>query len=386
VTKQPGDNFRIAAVLDTGTEAVNHLDVLQVSSEDDDLYVSPSTNVVAGFVGGISPMLTVWRKLHLEFDTMAEPPASGSEVIAFSGSIVSVTPNKPVQGRSLVRVRHTIGAGSNDRFEHGKLEISGYGAYVISNSHTAIMGAQFITALEINGVPGAVPIGTAVTLYDDDNKYLISDPLFPSLLTLQSPPLPALHHVGPCLATNAARFAAAYITLVDANAQGFSIGTAIPFKRQSGMGPFDVGNQELKGSDRPEFWAFTAVFGFEPEANEDFDPDGESGTLGITQKSLGGLVHSFSVVYLETNRDGAFLDAFPASFVNPFSTAGLQRAYVDQIYSTMAHEIAHSPGSLRRASSDHKEQGLMSGGLNRTRENFGPETLARFRQTTQWTR
>jgi len=384
VSFQPGNNFRVAVVLDAPA-AQAHLDQLQVTDANAPLYVTAGTNAVSGFVGGISPMLTVWRKLHLEFDTMGIPPASGSEALSFAGSIVNVTPNKPTQGHSIVRVRHTLGAGSADRFQDGKVEIAGFGAHVISNSHTAIVGAEFMTTLRIIGVPGAVSSGTAATLYDDDNHYLSNDPLFPSLLTLQSPPVPALDHVGPCLATNAARFAAAYISLINANTQGFSTGTAIPFKRQSTMGPFDVGNQELKGKDRPEFWAFTVVFGFEGGAYEDFDPNSEPGTLGITQKSVGGLLHSFSVIYLESNRDGAFFNAIPSNFTTPVFIPGLVRDYLEQIYSTVGHEIAHAPGG-QRESVDHKEEGLMNGGLNRSREAFTPKTVLRLRRTAQWTR
>jgi hypothetical protein len=387
VSFQPGNNFRVAAILNmAGAEA--HLDQLQVTNANAPFYVAAGTNALSGFAGALSPMLTTWRKLHLEFDTMGTPPSSGPEVISFSGSVDTVIPNKPMQGHSIVRMRHTIGAGTVDRFEDGKLEISGYGPYVISNSHTAIMSGQFVTAVEINGVPGMVPSGVAATLYDDDNHYLSNDALFPSLLTLQSPPLPATNHTAACLATNAARFAIAYITLLNANTQGFSTETIIPFKRQAGMGPFDVGNQELKGKDRPEFWTFTVVFGFEGDAAEDYDPNEESGTLGLTQKSFGGLVHSFSVIYLEVCREEAFRGVSPSSFMITGSTNFLRDQYIQEIYATVAHEMGHAPKSsvLRFSYHDHSEGALMQAGSGRAREVFSPMTVRRFRETTQWTR
>jgi hypothetical protein len=192
--------------------------------------------------------------------------------------------------------------------------------------------------------------------------------------------------VGPCLATNAARFAAAYITLVDANAQGFSTGTTIPFKRQAGMAFFDVGNQQLKGKDRKEFWAYTVVFGYEPGADEDFDPNDEGGALGVTQKSLAGLFHSFSVIYLEPNREAQFSLALPAAFMAASLTNSLRAQYVQEIYASAAHEIGHAPGSLRLSFLDHNEKDLMAGGLGRHVAFFSAKTLLRFRQATQWTR
>ena len=69
----------------------------------------------------------------------------------------------------------------------------------------------------------------------------------------------------------------------------------------------------------------------------------------------------------------------------PLAVPKLERNYFEQIYSTFGHEIAHAPGG-QRASVDHKEEGLMLPGLNRTRSLFEPETLLRLRRTAQWTR
>lgn len=390
VTKQPGDNFRIAAVLDT-PNAATHLNALQVFSADDDYYVSADNNAIPGFVGGLSPMITVWRKLHLEFDSMAAPPASGLDAIYASGSITSFRPNYPVAGRSQLQLSHNNISGTDyNLFERGKLEITGIGTYrVLQSAFTAVLLASGAasTTVEIEGAPAGAANGTTVKLYDDDDRFLSNDPpLYSSGLGLQSPSVPALHHVAPCLATNAPKFADAYIALVDANARGFSTGTLISFKRQAGPAFFDVGNQQLKGTDRPDFWAYTVVFGYEPEIGEDGDPNGEAATLGETQKSLSGLFHSFSVVFLEPNREIAFQGVPVPSFASQGSTNSIRSQYVEELYLTVAHEIGHAPKSWRHEYFDHKESGLMGTDPGRARQRFTPKTLLRFRETTQWTR
>lgn len=69
-TKKPGDNFRVAL-------AFKHEDLnsLQVSSPEGQGFVPGNSDKQAtGFNGVVSPMLTVWRKLWLERDTMDRVP------------------------------------------------------------------------------------------------------------------------------------------------------------------------------------------------------------------------------------------------------------------------------------------------------------------------
>ncbi|MCI0746639.1 MAG: hypothetical protein L0Y58_14660 [Verrucomicrobia subdivision 3 bacterium] len=387
VTTKPGDNFRIAAVLDTGADAISHLNALQTTNEFVDLYVGPDTNAITSFVGGISPMLTIWRKLHLEFDSMLAPPSTGPETIYISGTVVSIRTNFPAAGRSHVKVRHAIGSGPDNIYERGKLEITGGGTYAITNSHTSIIGSEFITLLEIGGVPPAVQAGTAVKLYDDDDRFLTSDPLYPSDLNLQSPPLPLNSRSAEFVQTNQARFAPAYIQLVDANALGWNTQSTISFKRHADAalvgGAFDAGNQQLKGTDRPEFWAYTVVFGYQSSSLDDGDPDTESSLDGITIKK-GIAPNGYSVIYVEAIRDQVFGPVPNASFTVPLSVAGLRRSYHGEIYTTIVHELGHAPGDTSGIS-DHREGGLMKRDpTNSELLEFGPATVKRFRSAARW--
>lgn len=68
VTMQPGDNFRIAAACKASALAP-----LTVADPSAPGYIEANGNQVAVFAGRISPMLTVWRKLYYEVDTMDRP-------------------------------------------------------------------------------------------------------------------------------------------------------------------------------------------------------------------------------------------------------------------------------------------------------------------------
>ena len=64
VTMQPGDNFKIVAT--TNGEYLNTLKVDSVKVKDGE------GNTLPTLMGKITPMLTVWRKLHIEVDSMGK--------------------------------------------------------------------------------------------------------------------------------------------------------------------------------------------------------------------------------------------------------------------------------------------------------------------------
>jgi hypothetical protein len=390
VPTQPGDNLRVAAVLDTpGAQA--YLDSLQVTVASDDFYVSADTNAVPDFVGGISPMLTIWRKLHLEFDTMIAPPTSGAEANYVTAAVNWFRPNYPTTGRSLIGVRHPQVSSGKGLFENGKIEITGVGTFAVTGSSTfSDVNNRAFTALALTNSPSGVQTNQTVKLYDDDDQYLTNEVVFQSILDLPSPPLPALHHLTPFINTNQVKFGEAYIMLVNANALGWNTQTNIAFARHADIGTttslLDVGNQQLKGTDKPEFWAFTVVFAYQGLDKEDGEDDSEAPLAGATREPLGGLLHSFSAVYLEAIRERQFA-LLPAAYFTTTNNKGVLRsAYFEDLYVTMAHEIGHAPGNQLEGT-DHKEGAVMvKGAIGVNRSGFNAKTLRRFRTATSWTR
>lgn len=392
VTWQPGDNFRVAALLDTAGASA-HLDALQVTNPAGAMFLTADQSFVKGFAGGLSPMLTVWRKLHLEFDSMEAPPASGPEANFVSGKTFGVSQNSPVAGHTRVRVSHSIQTSpSANRFERGKLEVPGIGSYKVMKSLTQVGQVQFVTTLEIQGIVPSMPDGTAVRLYDDDDQYLANDPVYPSTLNLPSPPMPANGRSGEFVQAIRADFAPAYILPIDANALGLNLTQTIPFRRNSEIGrlnsPFDAGNLDLKGKDRPEFWAYSVVIGYEPSTSEDGEPDSEEVLLGICSDDWKpSTLSGFAVAYIEGNRDKAWglnrtdVQLNEIGFVNAFA-ATYQDFFLNRLYGTIAHEIGHSPGG---SLIDHWEGGLMKVGGDPIDQNvFAGKSIARFRAASKW--
>ena len=286
-------------------------------------------------------------------------------------------------GLSVVQVSHEPAENGYNLLENGKIIIGGV-AYKIRNSTSATR----ITYLQIQGVPPGGTVGTPVQMYDDDDQYLTNDPLYPSLLTLQSPSVPALHHVIPFLHTNQWRFAEAYITLVDANAMGWNTQTTISFHRHADVGtgsPFDAGNLQLKETDRSTFWAFSVVFAYQGPQSEDGERDNEAPVAGVTPELFGVVLQPYSAVYLEAVRERIFFGVPPPNFTLQNEAENLKKQYLDDLYVVMAHEVGHAPGR-QGGGADHSEGGIMKAGADAvSRLGFSARTLRRFRSATSWT-
>lgn len=412
VSLQPGDNFRVAAALD-GPGAVNHLNQLQVTDLVTPFYVTPDQEQVEGFIGALSPLLTVWRKLHLEFDSMVAPPTSGPEALYEPVVLFRVTPNRPIAGHSQVTLIWTNGLEGYNHYERGKLEITGAGGYRTLNSRTTrVPGGRMFTEVELDAVLATNTVGLPAKLYDDDDQYLTNDPLYPSNLGLQSPPLPALNQIGAFLQAAQPKYAAAYITLVDANAMGWNTQPNIAFKRY--VAPYttagtilDNGNLQLKGTDRAEFWAFSVVFAYQPTTVfgffgigpvievaffDDGDWDGETPLSGSTRENpVTGTPEPYSAVFLEAIRDYEFgrrgnSPPQPTEFVHPIRAPSLANQYIQRVYAVLAHELGHAPGR-RSGTDDHNEGGILDSGAPQSLagDQFRPASIARFRGVTSWT-
>ena len=402
VTLQPGDNFRVAALLDTEGAAA-HLDLLQVQNEPLFYYVTADNKQVSDFAGSVSPMLTVWRKLHLEFDSMAAPPSSGPEALHDAATVWRVSPNYPTAGRSGLGLTLNRVVNGLNLYEGGKLEIPGVASYRIlkSTARSHIGGQKSSIGIEIDAVAPTNLVGLAANLFDDDDRFLTNDPpAYPSILDLTSPPLPMTSlsndRTTNLIAGIKSQFGFAYILPLDANALNWNAQRTIPFKRHAAPslsgGYYDAGNQELNRTDRSAFWAYTVVFGYQRGASDDGDPNDEALFLGETIKKTPISANGYSVLFLETIRDRIFADEQPIAFSSPGEVVRLRRQYLGMIANVLAHEVGHAPGN-QGENGDHAENDLMKSGppdntgidaAGNPILNFTPATIRRFRSATQW--
>lgn len=148
VGKFPGNNYIVAASSDA-----SYLNTLKVKGTT---LTDASGNAVDQNKVKVTPMLSVWRRLHVEVDSMG----------IVSGNIVSGTVmqgnRQTTKGDTRIYVNQTLEPG---RFQGGRIIITGHGVFpVITNTYDAL--GHFVT---ISGSTPNAFVGAGFTLYDDDD-------------------------------------------------------------------------------------------------------------------------------------------------------------------------------------------------------------------------
>jgi hypothetical protein len=353
VTFQPGDNFRIAADFfgATGLASLN----------DDN--VPAGNDQLPNCSAGLTDMLTVWRRLWIEQDSMAALKGTDNIIIS-SGPPAQVTVNSPSPGLSTVRLGFNLvlsGFSTINQFEEGKITFGGLPAgsnvFVIYSSTANYTSGDSVVVIGVPG-PGAIAPGTTFELVDDDDRTLL--PHFPS---------------AGAVGQNA--FAKAYINLCYHPASR----SIIPFN----MNLFDL-EQLVNASwtsgkqleTHQDSWCFLIVGCYQPEQRGDGDPDyqreigpkpytspGEDPvvTKGVTP---GGAwtrdSNECAAIFLETIRD---CDAY-------------SRNTTSMVPIIVSHEIAHA------LTPTHDVGGIFDHEPAPSDVDFMPETILRMRKTVTW--
>jgi hypothetical protein len=140
VTMQPGDNFRVAAALEADMLDDLTVNPLDLQTDPELLYVPAGNDAgLDGFDGKLTQMLTVWRTLHVELDSMEPVPAPPHpQQNIKSGKVVEIRGASPEAKEITVDMDLRDGSPDMDddevplgfgRFELGELTI-GTGAGV----------------------------------------------------------------------------------------------------------------------------------------------------------------------------------------------------------------------------------------------------------------
>jgi hypothetical protein len=385
---QPGNNYRVAVVVTpaNATASISLAD-LQVANATATSYVSWDSDQqvpAAEFGGVLSPLLTVWRKLHVEQDSMPAPsddhtnnPQRNFETGTIVDAPASVAGSSPAQYKFHLDVDLS---GGNNRFEGGRILIADK-LYDVVRNENRVFGGDEITILDdpanpITAISGGAA-GKAFYLTDDDGRYL--DPGVNDLPRTD-------------LVTDAvrAKFVPAYIEVDTAVANAT---VSVPFILNVPADQNTDLNKNVPTSDA--YWACRVIAAFQQAVVEDGDPMGEGLTDGGTRRHSGD-----SYIYLETIRE-PFKDALIVTHpTNQFDVDGrtnaLQRLPMRR-EEIVAHEIGHNPqndlthdivhGSFV-TTPDHAENGLMSEGADAgdgaVRASFSPLTIHRFRESKKW--
>jgi hypothetical protein len=388
-TQKPGANYRIAAVL---SAAAGQLDALQVTNADAAHYFAPGAELVRGFTGVSSPTLTIWRKLHIEVDSMAAAPDPIPENLV-TGTITSFADDTPNYGFVRLGLGLDLAAQAN-QFEYGDLSVAGVNLLVRSNSEN-VAPDEFtevqdtIDVFKDAGITAAQLIGQSFTLTEDDNR-------FNDLHGWQELPLHDAHAA--VLQPVRAKYAPAFIEIIDANAAGLNENLTVTFKlNESAEGHAiniipDVYNDALDVGGTEFFWAHAVVFGLQPKTSQDGDPYAETQYFGGTPFTLaadGWVGLGYSAIYIEIHRERVMFSSMQDLIFNPttnfFATEAIEERavfYRNLLYGTIAHEIGHGP--TIGPDDDHNDGGLMGAGGDNISVDFSAASIRRFRSTNEW--
>ncbi|MFM2166280.1 MAG: hypothetical protein RIS79_651 [Verrucomicrobiota bacterium] len=332
VTPQPGNNYRVAMAFNE-----DDLDMLQVDDQREEGYVTADDGQPRGFAGIASPLLTVWRRLHIEVDMMQWYTGDKPAPDRMTATVTGVT--------SSGVVTFSEDLGQPDDFYQGGRIVSGGGQATINHSS----GNQ----VRVGGFAANVSLGPCV-LYDDDDTGLASDPL------------PRTQSIINTAVKD--KFKPAYIDIM-ARTQGNTRPT-LPFSLYSAGGYTTSldDSQDTLGQDTDSFWNHTLVVAYQPAMENAGDPPEGTVQTGFSHNDHYPILQDliFSAVFLEVVRD-----------VNDgFYNANLPAAIDDVV----AHEIGHIPGQLLQ----HTEAGLMELPSGTRSHYFGASTLRRLRKYPFW--
>jgi len=383
---QPGSNYRVAVTLN---QFSTDLDALQVSDSSQESYVTADDEQVSGFPGAVSPLLTVWRKLHIEVDSMDPgPPSSGPEANFIEGTVANIVDNNVDFGIYAVDY-------DQDAFKGGRLAIDGrpeyddsglfayYEVSAFESGHVPFHPSDSgeTTNVDIIRTPELSDIGKSFKIYDDDDAYLGIAGI-PESLPKDDESDTFINAIKP-------KYAPAFIEVVNANTMGLNPNTRIDFKLNEqviGVGNVSHFDNAKDLNDSTYFWTHALVFGYQPQTSVDYDPSDENPLYGGTPET--GLLNNqsvgYSVVYTELFREFVFNPKpLSASVSNPSTITLYQNLYWNWALGVAAHEIAHSPGTQGEGG-DHSEGGLMGEGGANIQLDFTAKSLKRFRSTSSW--
>lgn len=373
---QPGDNYRVAICLDNPAPLAG----LQVSDSSAATYVPTDSDTMAIPGAMLSPLLTVWRKVHVEEDTMTQSPISGPERNFSDGHLISVAPVPGGAGQFHLALDAApyFYHDSVNRFQNGDIYVDGHKFRVLESQGQQIgivkieddpagRMASLLARSTINPLTNRIEIdGEEIPfqLFDDDQRDAIE--------TLKLP------YDGTKKLLNEAviaKFLPACIELVPAVGNTTPV---IPFVTHADA-PHSVGRDLV---DSPNFWACRIIAAHEPIGlNVDDDPDTEPGDpeQGVTK-------YGDSLIFIEAVRE-EFRGLLAAQ--TPISNRVKER-----IGFLVAHEIGHNcntdrpryqaPAGGGLQSPDHGDGGLMDEGA--PDGEFSALTIKRFRSAITWNR
>lgn len=309
---QPANNFIVVA--DTKE---NLLDQLAIDGTDGvTVRVADPVDGPALAQAKQTKILTVWRKLHVEVDSMgiAAPPLIAGNITGVVAGAVEAT----------VLTNTPISMDSVNRFEGGKF-------FCCNNVYDVLESNANATEIKVNRQGKAVPtVGAEYILKDDDFEYDdIPDPPTGLMAPLfeDACVLPVFDGGGNVANNNSqVPFFENFLTADEWEVLIWGAGAQIT-------------QAQCKPNRAREFWAVYVLGGFQETLNGDNDPDLEGEFLGATYPSMGAVRDWGSGIWMETIRDSSVEYAFDEAIVRS---------------ETVVHEVGH------QFQCEHSDGGIMA--------------------------
>ena len=371
VGMQPGSNYRVvASVIDEAMYAG-----VQTNNPAAPKYLGPEVNQNGG--AAASPLLTVWRRLWVENDSMT---AISTDSFGYKRNDLSHDLETPIIITKLSNgINTSFGISTiSDQSSFSNLE---NGRLIVHSVEHPVIGTSFFGNthfVQIAGDWSSVLLGAEFRLYDDDDY------------GLGAAPLPKIDLAGSFMKS---LFASSFIETKDAGQ--FNTRPTLPFVINDKLHPdLTTTNSSKDLIDEETLWVSLITTAYQPDLGNDADPNEEGSALeGVTRPSP-SLFPSYehSTVFVEACRDQISFDytlRLPAS-----SRLEVKQKILDRlnlyIIGIATHEIGHQPGNGDEAD-DHAEMGLMArgGGVspnNPSEAGFSAKTVLRFRKAHTWTK
>ena len=183
VSMQPGDNYRAGGSVNS--DAPSQADQPKADAADDEFVGKPGDFAEYKVPLTWSPMLTVWRHLWIERDTMAAPDPANIRVL---GAIIAIYPTPGRPGLTTLKIGNPINASFDlNNYEGGWITFtgcpSGSDRFQVAESYPGSDSDGIPHELVLVGLPGScAAVGSGYTLFDDDDLSVLgstSAPHFP---------------------------------------------------------------------------------------------------------------------------------------------------------------------------------------------------------------
>lgn len=351
VGMQPGDNYR-AVASSVGPSLFSGLEAKQNDSDQARIFDSNGNAVQPSDYLAISKLLTVWRKMHVEVDSMGS--VSGN---AISGTITQVN-NPPLPWRRVETGQAY--SDSTDRFENGVFTSNGIDYPIAGNTGSS----NHTFGIKQNSGTATVPsVGASFVAVDDDVATTGSG-------TPLNVAAPDTSHIK-------AAFAPAYVepafdggdSTNNHNSGNVSFAANVLRDPTASAVRAQIGAGRGSPVGSKDYWVVYIQGAFQGDFDFDVDPSSESGGTGITSDIENdpdnANVQEGCLIYSETIRD--------FNLANPSKTQS--EAWI------VAHEVGHLFVLKASSTDDHASDGSLMDEGNIATPQFNTQDLDDIRRT-----